>query len=55
MRSFFSRLCLAVVGIVGVVAMERPVNDLEGAELYESGVMHHRIMDMKHVSTQPEA
>ncbi len=41
---------MALVMIGRVQGVEMAVDDRIGAELYESGIIHHRIMESKHVS-----
>jgi hypothetical protein len=52
MQLFLARVfsVVAVVLMSGVEAKEMAVDEKVAAELYDSGIIHHRIMDQKHVS-----
>lgn len=49
MMSILSRVVAIVVAIATVEGKERAVDAKLAAELYDSGIVHHRIMEMKHV------
>jgi hypothetical protein len=49
MRSILSWVVAIIAVVVGVEGKEKVVDETMAAELYESGIIHHRIMDMKHV------